>query len=71
MEKAGFRVERTFYFNLTGILGWWLNARVRRVPRIPLAQLRRFDRLVPLLRTEDLVPLPVGQSVIAVGAVGG
>ena len=71
MQKAGFRVEQTFYFNLTGIVGWWLNARVRRVSRIPLAQLRHFDRLVPLLRTEDLVPLPFGQSVIAVGAVGG
>jgi SAM-dependent methyltransferase len=71
MQKAGFRVERAFYFNLTGILGWWLNGRIRRVPRIPLAQLRHFDRLVPLLRTEDLVSLPVGQSVIAVGAVRG
>jgi SAM-dependent methyltransferase len=71
MQKAGFRVERTFYFNLTGILGWWLNGRVRRVPRIPLDQLRHFDRLVPLLRTEDLVPLPLGQSLIAVGTVGG
>lgn len=71
MEKAGFRVARTFYFNLAGILGWWLNARVRRVPRIPLGQLRHFDRLVPLLRTEDLIPLPLGQSVIAIGAIGG
>jgi SAM-dependent methyltransferase len=71
MQKAGFRVERTFYFNLTGILGWWLNGRVRRVPRIPLAQLRQFDLLVPFLRTEDLVPLPIGQSVIAVGTLRG
>jgi len=71
MQKAGFRVQQTFYFSLTGIVGWWLNARIRRVPRIPLGQLRNFDRLVPLLRTEDLVPLPFGQSVIAVGALGG
>jgi SAM-dependent methyltransferase len=71
MQKAGFRVERAFYFNFPGILGWWLNGRVRRVPRIPLTQLRHFDRLVPLLRAEDMVSLPLGQSVIAVGAVRG
>jgi SAM-dependent methyltransferase len=71
MRQAGFRVERVFYFNLLGTLGWWLNARVRKVPRIPLAQLRQFDRLVPMLRMEDLIRLPLGQSVIAVGAVDG
>lgn len=71
MRQAGFRVERVFYFNLLGTFGWWLNARIRKVPRIPLAQLRYFDRLVPILRTEDLVPLPFGQSVIAIGAVDG
>jgi hypothetical protein len=59
-----------FYFNLMGTFGWWLNARVRKAARIPLDQLRYFDSLVPILRTEDLLPLPVGQSVIAIGAVG-
>lgn len=71
MRQAGFRVERVFYFNLLGTFGWWLNARIRKVPRIPLAQLRYFDRLVPILQVEDLVPLPFGQSVIAIGAVDG
>jgi SAM-dependent methyltransferase len=73
MRQAGFRVERVFYFNLLGTFGWWLNARLRKVSRIPLTQLRSFDRLVPILRTEDLMPLPLpfGQSVIVVGAVDG
>jgi SAM-dependent methyltransferase len=67
LEQAGFRVERLFYFNLAGTLGWFVNARIRRVPRIPLDQLRIFDALVPLLRLEDAIPLPFGQSLIAVG----
>ena len=71
MREAGFRVERAFYFNLVGTLGWWINARLRRAPRIPLRQLRYFDSLVPALRLEDRVPLPFGQSIIAIGAVGG
>ena len=71
MQNAGFQVERTFYFNLVGTLGWWINARLRKALRIPVEQLRHFDRLVPVLRVEDRVPLPLGQSVIAIGALGG
>jgi hypothetical protein len=70
MSEAGFRVERTFYFNVVGMIGWWVNARLRKVPRIPTEQLGYFDSLVPILRLEDLVPLPFGQSVIAIGASG-
>jgi SAM-dependent methyltransferase len=69
MERAGFRVERVFYFNLLGTFGWWLNARVRRVPRIPRSHLRVFDALVPLLQAEDHLPLPFGQSLIGIGVV--
>jgi SAM-dependent methyltransferase len=71
MREAGFRLERVFYFNLLGTIGWWLNARIRKLPRIPLTQLQYFDRLVPMLRIEDMIRLPLGQSVIAVGAVDG
>jgi SAM-dependent methyltransferase len=69
MERAGFSVERVFYFNLLGTLGWWLNARLRRVPRIPRSQLRLFDALVPLLQAEDYLPLPFGQSLVGIGIV--
>jgi SAM-dependent methyltransferase len=69
--RAGLSVERVFYFNLLGSLGWWFSACVRRQPRIPVRQLRIFDALVPLLRLEDMVPLPLGQSVIGVGALRG
>jgi len=71
MNQAGFRLERAFYFNLVGTLGWWVNARVRNVPRIPINQLRLFDAMVPILQLENFLPLPFGQSVIAVGTVGG
>jgi SAM-dependent methyltransferase len=71
MTGAGLTVERVFYFNFAGALGWWLSARVRRQPRIPERQLRIFDALVPMLRLEDRLPLPLGQSVIGLGSVGG
>ena len=70
MRNAGFLVERAFYFNVVGTIGWWINARLRRIPRIPVRQLGYFDALVPFLRVEDRLPLPFGQSVIAIGALG-
>jgi SAM-dependent methyltransferase len=70
MNEAGFQVERAFYFNLAGTFGWWVNARLRKVRCIPVEQIRYFDTLVPILRLEDRMPLPFGQSVIAIGAVG-
>jgi hypothetical protein len=68
MTEAGLHVERVFYFNLIGIVGWFLNARLLQAHRIPPRQLRAFDAIVPALRFEDVVPLPVGQSLIAIGA---
>jgi SAM-dependent methyltransferase len=67
LERAGLEVEQFRWFNRVGVVGWWFNGRVRGVNRIPLDQLRTFDRLVPLLRLERFLPLPFGQSLIAVG----
>jgi hypothetical protein len=62
-------VERTFYYNLVGMVGWWFNSRVLRARRIDRSQLRLFEALVPALRVEDRFQLPFGQSVIGVGTV--
>lgn len=66
-SRANLRVEYAAYFNLVGCVGWWFNARLLKRRRIPLSQLRAFDKLVPLLRAEDWVTLPAGQSLIVVG----
>lgn len=69
-EAGGLRVQAMFWFNRLGVVGWWFNGRVRQVRQISVGQLRRFDALVPVLRLERLLPLPFGQSVIAVGTPG-
>lgn len=66
-RAAGIRLHRLFWFNRVGMLGWWLNARVRRAVRIPLRQLKIFDAIVPVIRLERYLPLPFGQSLVAVG----
>ena len=67
MTDAGLHDIQLTWYNRLGTLGWWLNARVRKATRIPVGQLRMFDSLVPLLRYEKYLPLPFGQSLIAVG----
>lgn len=69
MRAAGLRDVQTMWYNRLGTFGWWFNARVRKAPRVPLGQLRLFDKLVPLLRHERHLHLPFGQSLIAVGTV--
>jgi SAM-dependent methyltransferase len=69
MGRAGFRVDRTLYFNMVGALGWWVNyrlLRVRWVNKETTLQVGLFDRwLVPLVRRlESGISPPFGLSAI-------
>lgn len=70
LHKAGFAVDRCFYFNAVGAIGWWVNYRLLRVTKVgrgTTAQVGAFDRwIVPVMRrVETIVPPPFGLSVIA------
>ena len=67
LERAGFRVEHLRFFNVPGMLGWWLNGKVLRRRVLPGAQVKLFDLLVPIFRLEERLRLPFGLSLIAVG----
>lgn len=72
LSGAGFEDVRVSHFNRFGVVPWFINGRVLKPRRIDSetvgAQVRIFDRyLVPLARVmEVLLPLPVGQSLIAI-----
>jgi hypothetical protein len=66
LDRAGFSVERQFFFNLLGVPGWYLNSRVLKRTSFPPVQLTLYDRLVPLFRLESRFRLPIGMSLIAV-----
>lgn len=67
LEAAGFAVQELAYFNRLGVFGWFVNGRLLRRRRIPPVQVRIFNLLVPLFRLAEGVPLPFGQSLVAVG----
>lgn len=65
LEQVGFRIERRFYLNLFGTLGWWLNGNVLRRTLLPEGQLGLYERLAPLFRgIEALLGRRWGLSVI-------
>ena len=67
-RSQGFAVDRCWYFNAVGILGWALNGWLLRKRIVPRKQLRIFNRLVPLIRLADRISLyRIGLSVIAAG----
>ncbi|MBI2963763.1 MAG: glycosyltransferase [Deltaproteobacteria bacterium] len=67
LRAAGFEIEDSWFFNLLGVAGWYLNSRLLRRTTFPPLQLALYDRLVPLLRVESRFRLPVGMSLIAIG----
>ena len=66
LAGAGFTVEKSWFFNVLGVFGWYLNSRVLRRTTFPPLQLALYDRLVPLFRLESKFRLPLGMSLIAI-----
>ena len=56
------------YFNLLGLLGWFINGRILRRKSLSETQIAVFERLVAFLRIEDRVRLPIGLGVISCAA---
>jgi SAM-dependent methyltransferase len=52
------------YFNPIGAVGWFFRMRMFKHAQIPTADVERFDRLVPLLRHLDRVPVGFGQNLL-------
>jgi SAM-dependent methyltransferase len=59
------------HVNAIGAAGWFVQSRVFRRPSLPRGDLKVYNRLVPLLRAVDAVPLPVGLSLWAVAKTTG
>jgi len=69
LEKSGFKVEKSFYFNLIGFFGWFVNNRIRKIKNNSKLQVEFFDKvIVPVVsRVEKVVRPTLGQSLVAVG----
>lgn len=53
MTIPGFKLIHSQYFNVAGILGWFVSGRLMRKNAIPGGQMRLYDQLVPLWKVVD------------------
>ena len=53
------------YVNLLGLGGWFFNGRVLKKKLLPAREIALFERLVPLVRLEDKITLPIGLGLCA------
>ena len=68
LEQAGYVVERIFWLNAVGMLGWFTSGRVLKRQTIPSGQVKIFEVVVPLARLVDamVTPLVGGLSLICI-----
>lgn len=67
MDIPGFSIIYTQYFNVIGILGWFVSGKLMGKNAIPGGQMKLYNQLVPVWKVVDwfLNPL-LGLSVICV-----
>jgi SAM-dependent methyltransferase len=68
VEAAGFRIESLFYFNLPGVVTWFIAGRVLRKTTLSRRDVQLYDRwVVPwIVALESLAAPPLGQSLVAI-----
>jgi SAM-dependent methyltransferase len=68
LEQAGFTIEKTFWMNTVGMIGWFTSGRILKRPTIPTGQVKIFEMAVPIARMVDRLAtrLVGGLSVICV-----
>jgi glycosyltransferase involved in cell wall biosynthesis len=66
MERAGFRVERQFYFNKFGVIAWWLGNRLTGQKALGPAQLRVYNFFTPVFRILDKLLPTTGLSTVVI-----
>ena len=68
MVSNGFKIIYHQYFNIAGILGWFLSGSVIRKATIPKGQMKIYNMMVPLFKVLDKAVFnSAGLSVISVG----
>lgn len=61
-------ILQTWYFNMAGILGWFVSGTILRNRHLPSGQLSFYNKLVPIFRVMDRLTFnQIGLSVIIVG----
>jgi SAM-dependent methyltransferase len=65
VRKTGFVIDKTFYFNTVGMIGWYLNGNLFKKPKVSRTGVKILDSVVPVLKyTERIFGKRIGLSII-------
>jgi len=65
IRKTGFTIDKFHYFNLLGMIGWFINGNLFKNSKISDTGLKIFDQLVPILKYgEMMIGKRTGLSII-------
>ena len=69
IQQVGFKIVKSRYFDLVGILPWWLLFCLFKNQEVKAGQVSIYDKLViPVMRkVESKIPLPIGKNILIVG----
>jgi SAM-dependent methyltransferase len=68
LERAGFQIQRLYYYNIVGYFAWWLNFCLFKRRRFNAGSVRTFDRFIfPSVHAfESYICRPfIGQNLLA------
>lgn len=72
LRESGFVVEKQFYMNAFGLIGWIMNGKVVKRNLVSDAHYSLYNKVVPVLsRVERLFPMPFGLSIITIAKAHG
>ena len=67
IEKNGFELKKSFYYNSVGTLGWFVSGKILKKKTIPEGQMKFYNALVPVFKSIDTILFrSIGLSVINV-----
>lgn len=67
LESAGFKIDRIFFSNLLGLLGWFFNGKILKRRKFPVLQPLLFDKILYFITAiEGKFNLPVGMTLMAI-----
>jgi ubiquinone/menaquinone biosynthesis C-methylase UbiE len=65
VSKTRFVIQQIFYFNMLGIVGWYLNGNLAKNANINSTASKIFDRLVPVSQNlEKIMGKKIGLSIV-------
>ena len=69
LRRAGFKIAVSTYFDLPGIVPWWVKYCLLRSAHMDRRSVQIYDRLIvpAVRRIESLIPPPLGKNLVVVG----